>query len=258
MKSDRSIARKDFVTNTVRERFVDEYMMDLDGRGAALRTGLAPVMGSRLLADPIVQALISKQQETRSQRLSLDVDDIVRRLWILATADVRDIVRPRRVACRYCYGIDHRYQFTLDELRRAQQKHELIQRRLPMEMRTPFDDLGGDGFDGTKPPAEDCTECFGEGILSVYIEDADNFTPGAAALYGGVKVGKDGSVEFKFRDKDRALAYVMEIMGVTSIGKNNRDSIENFDPVKLTNDQLDRVIESVDRLLEYDGEGGKE
>src|SRR5690349_6082200 len=135
-------------------RFVDELLLDLDPEAAAYRAGLRPAERGRVLIDkPAVRGAVQLALQRRSIRSEAQSDEVLRRWWVLATADARELAHVRRVNCRHCYGIDHRYQFTQDELRRAQQDHEILQRKLPEKQRRPFDDCGGDGYDGTREPA---------------------------------------------------------------------------------------------------------
>lgn len=78
-----------------RQRFVDEYMIDLNATQAAIRAGYAPgsadVTGARLLGNASVAAAIAEKQEERSARTGIDADWVLTRLGEEATADVADI-----------------------------------------------------------------------------------------------------------------------------------------------------------------------
>ncbi|MCP3671930.1 MAG: terminase small subunit, partial [Gammaproteobacteria bacterium] len=70
---------------TVRqERFVSEYMVDLNGQQAAIRAGYsshtAKVQASRLLSHVNVQKLVQERQRECERRLELHRDDILRGL----------------------------------------------------------------------------------------------------------------------------------------------------------------------------------
>ncbi len=71
-------------------RFVDEYLVDLNGTQAALRAGYshtgARQEGSRLLAHADIQVVIQRKQAETSMRLQIRREDIVRGL--LGTAEM--------------------------------------------------------------------------------------------------------------------------------------------------------------------------
>lgn len=228
-------------------RFVDQYLIDLDAAKAAVRAGLPETAGHRLLAKTSVQVLIAKEREARQSRTSIFADEVLRRWWQVACADPRELVEIRRGCCRYCYGIDHRYQFTQEELRRAVADHVRDQRRkgIPQEQWVEFDDQGGDGYVGTRDPNPNCPECWGEGIMHVYLRDSRYYGRAAAALFDGVKVGKDGSVEIKFRDRDHAMDRVAQHLGMLV----TRQAVMTIDPSKMTDDQLEGVIKHFEARL---------
>ena len=66
------------------ELFVKEYLVDLNGKQAAIRAGYAPasaeVHASRMLSNAKVQEMVSEQQGKRAERLEITVDDLVREL----------------------------------------------------------------------------------------------------------------------------------------------------------------------------------
>ena len=75
-------------------RFVEEYLIDLNGKQAAVRTGYsaksAEVQASRLLRNTVVQAALGEAMQARSQRTEVTADRVVAELAKLAFADMRD------------------------------------------------------------------------------------------------------------------------------------------------------------------------
>jgi phage terminase small subunit len=73
-------------------RFVDEYLLDLNGKQAAIRAGYSPktaeVLASQTLRIPKVQAAITAAQARRSQRTAITQDTVLRELTALAQSDV--------------------------------------------------------------------------------------------------------------------------------------------------------------------------
>lgn len=238
-------------------RFVDEYLIDLNPAGAAARAGLATSAGERLLATKSVQAAIQTAASRRGTRVQIWSDEVLRRWWLLAGADAREISEVWLVNCRHCWGIDHQYQFDDVELRTAITMHRKEQMLITdVTQRVEFDDLGGGGFDPyadpcrgpkaaqrlrLKPNAEtDCPRCAGLGIKHIHIHDSRHYSLGAAYLYDGVKVGKDGSIHIQVRDRDAAMDKVAIHLGMMPKNNNINSALE--DPTGLTNDQLETFI----------------
>lgn len=82
--------------NEKQQRFVDEYLIDLNATQAAIRTGYsaktADVQGSRLLANVKVQQAISVAMAERSKRTGVNQDRIVQELARVAFVKMTDIV----------------------------------------------------------------------------------------------------------------------------------------------------------------------
>lgn len=79
-----------------RQRFVDEYLIDLNGTQAAIRAGYSPKtaqeQSSRLLSNVMVQEAISKAMAERSKRTGVNQDRVVLELAKLAFVKMTDIV----------------------------------------------------------------------------------------------------------------------------------------------------------------------
>ncbi|MDL2301317.1 terminase small subunit [Lachnospiraceae bacterium OttesenSCG-928-D06] len=82
--------------NEKQQRFVDEYLIDLNATQAAIRTGYsaktADVQGSRLLANVKVQQAISVAMAERSKRTGVNQDRVVLELAKIAFVKMTDIV----------------------------------------------------------------------------------------------------------------------------------------------------------------------
>ena len=72
------------------QRFVEEYLRDLNGKQAAIRAGYSPktaeVLASQTLRIPKVQAALAEAMAARAQRVELSQDTILRELALLATS----------------------------------------------------------------------------------------------------------------------------------------------------------------------------
>lgn len=78
--------------NPRQQRFVDEYLIDLNGYRAARRAGYeekwARHIASRLLRKPEIAAAVEKAKEERRERLRITADRVLAELARLAFADI--------------------------------------------------------------------------------------------------------------------------------------------------------------------------
>lgn len=78
------------------QRFVDEYLIDLNATQAAIRAGYsektAYSMGQRLLKNVEIQAAIQKAMQKRSQRVDITADRVLTELAKLAFFDIRKLL----------------------------------------------------------------------------------------------------------------------------------------------------------------------
>lgn len=79
-----------------RQRFVEEYLTDLNGTQAAIRAGYsvktAQEQSSRLLSNVMVQEAISKAMAARSKRTGVNQDRVVLELARIAFVNIEDVV----------------------------------------------------------------------------------------------------------------------------------------------------------------------
>lgn len=229
----------------LRVLFVREFVKDFDITAAMRRCGQVGSdvqiysKGYNILRSPDVRNDIARSVQDRADKLEIAADDIARYWYALATADARELCPVTVAPCRHCYGIDHQYQFTLDEMRRKSTAHFLAQKRKSEQYRVPFDELGGDGYTIDKPPNLDCPECFGKGVAHAIPIDLKKISHGAAMLFDGYKINKDGSVDVKIRNRSEAMLALSRMLGV--------DAPKNpvLDPRMLTEEQLDAAIRSI-------------
>lgn len=78
-------------------RFIDEYMIDLNGKQAAIRAGYsertAESQASRLLRSVKVQAEVSKRQAERAERCEITADKVLKELAMLGFANMKNYMR---------------------------------------------------------------------------------------------------------------------------------------------------------------------
>lgn len=207
--------------------FVAEYMRDLSATRAYMRVftsakpGTARTEGPALLRLPEVQEAIQAEMRARQQRAQLDADGVVDRLAKMATADERELMELRVGCCRYCWGNDHRYQYTEAEMERAEAEHAAKVER--DEAKGDFDTAGGTGFNANDPPNPECPECFGDGRRRTVFKDTRYVSEGAAMLFAGIKETKDG-IEVKLHSRAEALVQLGRHFGV--FDKDNKRTVE--------------------------------
>jgi phage terminase small subunit len=196
------------------ERFVDEYLIDLNATQAAIRAGYsaktAEAQASRLLRNVKVAEAVQRAKGALAERVQIKAANVLQLIWDTATADPRELIEQRRGACRYCHGQNFDYQRTPAEMRRARLKWD--NRRI-QKATDVFEERGGVGYNPTKPPHPDCPECFGEGNERTFVHDTRNLSRSALALYAGVKVTKDG-IEVKVHDQQAARITVGKHLGL--------------------------------------------
>ena len=211
------------------ETFALEYMIDRCGGPAYRRAGgeaKEPYTAAcGLLGNPRVAARIQELSNEKAEELGITASNVIERYWQIATTDTNELVQHRRRACRYCYGIDHRYQwFDDEEWQEACRKAEDAD-----PPRKPPSNNGGYGYQRKADPIEDCPRCEGEGEGVVHVADSRRASPGAKALYAGAKQTKDG-VEIKTHDRLAALEKVAKHLGMLDTQKVSLD-IEEGSPL---------------------------
>lgn len=220
-----NIVAYDFTLFTERQRlFCEEWVIDLNLDRASKAAGYANgSVGRACLQVKHCLDYIDHLNERRAKRLEIRQDDVLSRLWNIATADVNELVQYRRNACRYCYGSKYRYQWTDAELERAQEEAE--KRGLP-KPKAP----GGPGFDKTRDPNPACPECRGEGAGHIHANDTRKLSAQGKMLYAGVKSGRDG-LEIKSHDQVKALELVGKHLGMFKDKVEHSGEIKNTAPV---------------------------
>lgn len=193
-------------------RFVDEYIIDLNGTQAAIRAGYstrtARAIAAENLTKPSIVAAIQAAMDARAERTQITADQVLRRWHQIAFADVNELIEYRRTCCRYCHGVDHQYQWINEdeyESTLARILAEADQDGPPPKLPT---NAGGYGYSPKLDPHADCPICHGDGHGQAHIHDTRRLKPAARALYAGVKITKDGGTEVKMRDQDKALENI--------------------------------------------------
>lgn len=190
--------------------FVLEYIIDYNGTQAAIRAGYsekyAAQQAQKLLADDRINAAIEDAIADCVKRCHITKDMVLLKWWQIANADYNELTQLRRLNCRYCWGIDHEYQWTPKEYERACEKAMADNEPEPLN-------VGGTDYDRNKGANPDCPECSGHGIEHVYFADTTKLSAQAKLLFQGVKETKSG-VEVMTADRMKALDNVARHLGM--------------------------------------------
>lgn len=167
--------------------------------------------------------------------------------WVdIYTADPRDLITHRRVNCRHCNGVNHKYQFVDPAELVAAAAHAMKTaggNQKVMETLMPTGE-GGYGFRANGPVHPECPHCYGEGISDVFIADFRKLTPQTLKLLAGVKVTKTG-IEVLMHDQMKARELHAKVLGMLIDRTKSEDEPLPPPPVALTPEQ----IESLAKLL---------
>jgi hypothetical protein len=173
------------------QRFVVEYLVDLNATQAAIRAGFsarrAREYAYQLMQRADVAEAIHSARTDLSERTKITQEKVLERLWMIATADPNELSLHRRVCCRHCFGKDHAYQWD-DEAEFDDATAKAMKTKGAM---LPTDE-GGYGFDKTERPRPKCPKCKGE-------------AGGPAA--GNSAVGNQSSVVRRVRGDGHAVAH---------------------------------------------------
>jgi phage terminase small subunit len=78
------------------QAFVEQYLVSLNASDAALRAGYskktAPYIGAENLKKPLIKAAITEAKQNRSERVQVDADYVLKRLFEIDQLDVADIL----------------------------------------------------------------------------------------------------------------------------------------------------------------------
>ena len=179
----------------LQERFVQEMVMQghpgkayiaAFGAGASSDPARA---GRALLRQPAVMARLHVHQHAVAAMSVKSTDTLVRELEELVDADVNELISVQHGACRYCHGVGNLYLWR-DMTEYEQAVNDAILRGKPTPQLQ-----GGVGYRFDAGPNPACTQCEGQGIKRVMLNNTDDVSPGARRLFKGVECHPDGSVK---------------------------------------------------------------
>lgn len=214
--------------NDRQRAFVLAYLKTKIAGQAAKEAGYAHPdrQGPRLLSNVVLRAAVDEGMAQIEAAAQVDAEKVLIEWWGTYNADPVAMSRVERIACRYCHGSDHEYQWRTsreyrEALTQAAEKisggdagmfdvvmnHEITDSRIPL-------DAGGYGYTTKARPHPDCPECDGAGWERVYIADTRNLTAEAKRLFDGAKVNAKGQIEINQLDRANALENVARHLGM--------------------------------------------
>lgn len=199
--------------NFKQREFCRQYVIDGNATQAYIRAKYSPdgaaQSADKLLRNADVQDYIAELERLAASRAELSADWVLDKWRALAEADPNELTTVRICCCRYCWGVEHRYQWREREFDAAMVTACESEKPMPLP-----DGTGGMGFDPRLDPNADCPECLGAGVEHISVKDTRKLSPKARQLYGGVKVKKDGSIEVVTRNQDAALLNIAKYVGM--------------------------------------------
>lgn len=200
------------------QRFVEEYLVDLNGTQAAIRAGYsaktARAMGTENLSKPAIASAVRAAMAKLSAKTDISAERVVREAWNTLTADPREFMEYRVGCCRHCWGKGFLRQRTDGEFETAREANALANRTLDEKRKPgPFEVQGGSGFDLKRDANPQCPDCGGEGRGRTVFKDTRNVSPAALSLFAGIKETKEG-LEIKLHDKGAAMDKLFRHFGI--------------------------------------------
>jgi phage terminase small subunit len=148
----------------------------------------------RMARSPAVAARVAQLRRVAAEALNTSVAELALQAHELATASMHDLQPVELYGCRHCHGIDGRYQWRdANELCAALEAH-LKSIGAPKPLPLP-DGRGGYGYSTRSPVNPECETCRGHGVPIPRIVPTAELSAGARALYAGVQLRDDGTVE---------------------------------------------------------------
>jgi len=202
--------------------FVREYLLSRNATDAYVKAGYAPkhadVAGPRLLGNVGVAAHISAGREKIiakvEAKFDLRLDDIITKLAHQVTVDRTRLTGHRIGACRYCYGIEHHYQWRTPREFSEDVELHMLKGEAYASNHPPPEMEGGYGYKLTAKPNPNCPECDGRGISYTDFADVDTMTEAERTVFEGVRLTRDG-MQYVLADRAKALDALGKHLGLS-------------------------------------------
>lgn len=192
-----------------RDKFIRQYLIHSNASRAYREAGYedGPSVhqnASRLLSSDYVQSRLASAKADALAKLDVKVADVLAMQRDIAFTDRAEITSYVIGACRYCWGIDHRFQWRThrefaDAVETYMGKGEAYHAN-----HTAPDDEGGYGYKHSAAPNPDCPECEGEGVERVKFKDTRLMTEAERRIFAGVETTQHG-IRYRFEDRGKAI-----------------------------------------------------
>lgn len=246
MKASLEPIRHHGTLNERQQRFVLEYLVDLNATKAAMRAGYsartAGSQGFDLLKKPEIQQALAQARHEQQERTHINADRVIAEAWAIFTADPRELVEVKVGCCRHCYGEGFKHQRTVAEFNHDRERW--AEANKPPEE---FDEKGGIGYDPLRAPNDECPECGGDGSARVVLKDTRTLSPAALALYAGAKEGKNG-IEVQMHDKGAFAEKLFKHLGLYERHNRQKDDPLGLLLRKVSGDKAARMLEALQDL----------
>ena len=196
------------------ERFIQEYLVDLNGTQAAIRAGYsehtATAIAWELLRNPEVEAAIAEAQTKRGEKAESH------RIRRVRSAGPRS-PQPTRTnwsntAGRHADIATVRIALSFQWKTPRGVAPRPVAAAADAEEQAPSD-AGGYGYSAKAPIDPNCPECHGDGVGHTVAADTRTLSPQARMLYAGVKQTREG-LEIKMHDQQKALENAARHLGM--------------------------------------------
>ncbi len=156
---------------------------------------------------PHVAQAIAQQQRDSLVRTLASADEVLEKMWQLATFDANEISQYRRGCCRYCWGFGHNYQWR--DVIEFEEREAEAKAKKGKEL----DDAGGYGYNHNREPNPDCPRCNGDGVGRPYFADTTKLSSIASLAYSGTKLVK-GGIEISTISREKMFEAIMRRLGL--------------------------------------------
>lgn len=184
---------------------------------------LARTMAWEMTNKPHVRARVREYESAAAAACVIDYAAILDhdRAVVEGYRHADQITQHIHQCCRYCHGVDHKYQWIdfeeyLDALRRVDDENakraEYKQRELPLPS-----EVGGYGYSPQAEPNLFCPRCEGRGTAVAVIADTTRLEGPARVIVKGIKVTSNGT-EVLLHDVDKAKERLLRAGGYLKDG----------------------------------------
>ncbi|MEO8019726.1 MAG: terminase small subunit [Pseudomonadota bacterium] len=160
-----------------------------------------------LVHSPGVASRVRELVAVAAEGTTIDTRSRMVRLQDIVEADPGELVRTVNEACRYCHGVNHLYQWTVDEFCAACDDAERTGKPLPTCE-------GGLGFTPHAEPHEECGHCHGDGVTRVVITPTEKLSPSARRLLKSIRQKATGEIVLTLHDQLAAADMLNKMAGV--------------------------------------------